>query len=55
MKVDWFCARRSGQVELALVCSRLWGVAALGRRQQVQAAVRDQLVSYGIALPRPLR
>ena len=36
-------------MELALVCSRLWGVAAPGRWRQVQAAVRDQLVSYGCA------
>ena len=37
-------------MELALVCSRLWGVAALDRWRQVQAAVRDQLVSYDCPL-----
>ena len=46
-------------MELALVCSRLWGVAALVHRQQVQVATWDSLVSYGSALPmyvpRPLR
>ena len=31
-------------MELAPVCSRLWGVAAPSRWRQVQAAVRDQLV-----------
>ncbi len=46
-------------MELAPACSRLWGVAALVRRQQVQVAMWDSLVSYGSALlmyvPRPLR